>query len=123
MKIANGMEFVNDEKAIGKWVYADTIDSIAEFNPYQIKKTINEDGFDEIYFLPDGKGYWIFEGWTKGYLAIHYGGDDPILTYRYTIKNIDDCEYMFIEVKDDENFILVIYGGKPATYYVFEREN
>ena len=43
-------EFVNDEKVIGKW----KIKNKCEFP------------FEEIYFLPCGKGYWVFDNWTKG---------------------------------------------------------
>ena len=45
--------FVNDEKVIGKWVLLEN-----ESFP-----------FKELYFLPNGKEYWVFSG-TKGYLKI-----------------------------------------------------
>ena len=45
--------FVNDEKVIGKW-------ELLEREPFP---------FNELYFLPNGKEYWVFS-WTKGYLKI-----------------------------------------------------
>ena len=45
--------FVNDEKVIGKW-------ELLEGEPFP---------FNELYFLPNGKEYWVFS-WTKGYLKI-----------------------------------------------------
>ncbi len=88
MKIANGMEFINDETAIGKWKnigwFGDTeSDSLEKLN-----KKSGE--YEDLFFLPNGESYWIFEGWTKGVLLIHYGGYEPILTYRYDIHQIND---------------------------------
>ena len=45
--------FVNDEKVIGKW-------ELLEDESFP---------FNELYFLPNGKEYWVFS-WTKGYLKI-----------------------------------------------------
>ena len=49
----NELVFVNDEKVIGKW-------ELLENEPFP---------FNELYFLPNGKEYWVFS-WTKGYLKI-----------------------------------------------------
>lgn len=46
--------FVSDENVIGKWELLE-----GELFP-----------FKEIYFLPDGKEYWVFS-WTNGYLKIN----------------------------------------------------
>ena len=121
------MKFVDDEIVIGKWEYVDVVNSISQFDYKNIKNQVNEKGFDEIYFLPNGKGYWIFEGWTKGFLAIHYGGDDPILTYQYSTKNIDGCDYMFIEVKnEDDDFVNVLKKVSSKRFQISDfvrREN
>lgn len=101
-KIANGMSFINDETAIGKWKYFDIIKTRDDFNPSATVNPESNKGFKEIFFLPDGEKCWIFEGWTKGYLLIHYGGDEPILCYKYSIENIDNVFYMFIEIKEDD---------------------
>ena len=67
-------EFINDERVIGKWKIVNK----------------NEFPFDEIYFLPGGEGYWVFENWTKGYLKI----DDTY--HKYVIEN----EELMLHVKD-----------------------
>lgn len=48
------MVFVNDENIIGRW-------QLLEDETFP---------FNELYFLPDGKEYWVFS-WTKGYLKIN----------------------------------------------------
>ena len=103
MKIANGMQFVNDEAVIGKWnnigwienTYCTSLDGLNE----------KSGEYDTIYFLPNGEPYWIFEGWTKGVLLIHYGGNEPILTYKYDIQVIDGKEYLFLCKKTKPRFL------------------
>ena len=56
--------------------------------------------YNILYFLPNGEPYWIFEGWTKGIILIHYGGDEPILTYRYDLRDIGDRQYLFFRLDD-----------------------
>lgn len=109
MKILNDIEFINDEIAVGKWEHFDIVDNIENFNPNPSKNTIKDIRFKEIYFLPNGQNYWIFEGWTKGSLFIHYGGDDPILEYKYRIKNFNNTYFMFLEIsEEDDNYIQVL---------------
>lgn len=83
MKIKNEMDFINDERVIGKWK------NIGWFSgaDYPCPRGLNDKSgdFNDLYFLSDGEGYWIFESWTKGVLLIHYGGAEPVLTYRYDI--------------------------------------
>lgn len=98
MKIANGMEFINDENVIGKWEIVGWIDNPAHNSLDNLIKKSN--GYNEIYFLPKGEPYWIFEGWTKGYLLIHYGGDEPINTYKYEIMVIECKKYLFFHIED-----------------------
>lgn len=77
-------EFINDELVIGKW-----------------DKTNDESfPFDEIYFLPNGKEYWVFK-WTKEYLYIC---DTP---HRYEIKN----DELILYIKDINNI-----EGKTVKY-------
>ena len=108
MKLINGMEFVNDPSVVGKWEFWDKLTSIKEFNP---EKPMNPDAsydFKTVYFLPNGQNYWIFEGWTKGILLIHYGGDDPVLEYKYETRSVDEDLFMFIAVTDDEGKHIVV---------------
>ena len=97
MKIANGMQFVNDEAVIGKWNNIGWIENTYCTSLIGLNEKSGE--YDTIYFLPNGEPYWIFEGWTKGVLLIHYGGNEPILTYKYDIQVIDGKEYLFFRLK------------------------
>lgn len=100
--LANGMKFVNDEQVIGKWEFFDCLENREDFS-LEVKHYGGDDlYFREIYFLPDGEKYWIYEGWTKGYLLVHYGGDEPILCYEYDIKMIDNQTYLFVEDKGNK---------------------
>lgn len=96
-------EFINDEQVIGKW------------------KIINKNEFplDEIYFLPNGKGYWVFENWTKNYLKIdnvyhrYEIIDDQLLLYIKDLngdvgkivkyKNVNHIRYTQDEIKNKDN--------------------
>lgn len=63
MKIANGVEFVNDEGVIGKW---DNIGWIGNTCCTSLDGLNSKSGeYDTIYFLLDGEPYWVFEVWTK----------------------------------------------------------
>ncbi len=98
MKIANGMEFLNDDSVMGKWK---NIGWIGNTYCTSLDKLNEKSGeYDTLYFLPNGEGYWIFEGWTKGILLIHYGGNEPIITYRYDIHKINDKEYLFFRLEN-----------------------
>lgn len=109
MKIANGMDFINDESAIGKWKNIGWIENTDRTSLDGLNEKSGE--YDTLYFLPNGENYWIFEGWTKGVLLIHYGGDEPILTYRYDIHRIDNREYLFFRL-DDKTEIFVKVNNK-----------
>ena len=70
-------EFENDNKVIGKWQYefsATTKENYLKGDCYFDKNAM----LQELYFLPEGKGYWMFDGWTKGKLFLHRG---PVYTY------------------------------------------
>ena len=84
--MVNNMPFINDDDVIGKWEYYDLIQSEEHFDFNKPKSKIKNKGFKEIYFLHNGQKYWIFEGWTKGFLFTHYGGYEPVNCNKYTIK-------------------------------------
>lgn len=44
-EIANGMIFINDEKAIGKWDFFDIVGSQDEFNPIRVMNSDFNKGF------------------------------------------------------------------------------
>lgn len=118
MKLFNGDTFVNDENVIGKWEFFSNINSFDEFDE-NCKKQELDKGYRRIYFMPEGKGYWVFEGWSKGYVLVHLGGDDPILKYNYTIKKAEKNDYLFLEIKNkDENFIEVFKKVSSAHFKI-----
>lgn len=61
--------FVNDTQVVGKWQKVAVVEQKEDFVVGKSKN--NEDIFpyDEIYFLPNGKPYWVIS-WTKGYVLI-----------------------------------------------------
>lgn len=72
--------FINDENAVGKWQY----ECSAETKENYLKGDFYVDAdalVQELYFLPKGKGYWIFDGWTKG-LIYHFRNR----IYKYEIE-------------------------------------
>ena len=112
MKIANGMEFVNDEKIIGKW---ENIGWINDTNSFSLTDLSSKSGeYNLLYFLPDGEPYWIFEGWTKGVILIHYGGDEPILSYRYDLRDTGGKQYLFLRL-DDKTEVFVKADSETYT--------
>ena len=108
-RIANGMEFVNDPAVIGKWK---SIGSLASGEPLS-QDALNSNQntafgiTKELYFLPEGKPYWIFEGWTKGTLLVHHGGSEPLLEYRYTINSWGGRNYLLIPKAGEDNLTIV----------------
>ncbi|MDE6762302.1 MAG: hypothetical protein K2J73_01315 [Oscillospiraceae bacterium] len=96
--MSNSIEFINDEAVIGKWKNIGWTDGA---NGCSVERLNDKSGeFEDLYFLPNGENYWIFEGWTKGVLLIHYGGNEPVLTYRYDIQSFNDNDYLFLRLDD-----------------------
>ncbi len=74
-------KFVNDEQVVGKWQYETSTLSKEDYkkgDTYCDKKAI----YQILYFLPEGKGYWVFDGWTKGKIYLCKG-----IIYDYEIDN------------------------------------
>lgn len=93
-----GVEFINDNAVIGKWRNIGWTDGA---NGYSLKDLNDKSGeFEDLYFLPNGENYWIFEGWTKGVLLIHYGGNEPVLEYNYDIQSFGGRDYLFLRLED-----------------------
>jgi len=93
--------FINDEKAIGKWTYIATANSKEEY----LKGKCNQENnfIKNLFFLPKGKGYWIFERWTKGEIYQFRGN---VFTY---------------EIEGNKLYLKVVYENKPETMLVFEK--
>ena len=91
---------VDDKEVIGKWERVAVLEPQEAFIP-ATESAETDVGYAEIYFLPQGQGYWIFEGWTKGNLFVHYGGDEPVLCFAYRVKELNGQTYLFLNVEED----------------------
>ena len=104
--------FINDELAIGKWSY----DCSAISKDAYIKGDIYHDEdvlMQELYFLANGKGYWIFDRWSKGVLY-HFSGT----TYKYEIE--DDKLFVEVTNEDGEYEITLIFNKVDSKEYKIE---
>lgn len=104
--------FVNDENAIGKWNYVCSAISKDAYlkNDYYF----DDDALmQELYFLPNGQGYWIFDRWSKGVLY-HFAGN----IYKYSIEG----NKLFVEVtnEDNEYEITLVYERVDSKEYLIE---
>lgn len=92
--------FISDAEAVGKWRL------ISGENPF----------FKFIYFLPEGKGYWIFERWTKGKILLYTGKvatysiendtlklNMPDMPQELVFKKVDGKKYFEDEIALKEN--------------------
>ena len=104
--------FINDEKAIGKWKYVCSAESIEKFNAgetYLDKEIL----FKELYFLPNGLGYWVFDSWSKG-VIYHFRGN----YYKYSIQ----ADKLLVEMTNSDNEYLhtMIYEKADSKEYTEE---
>lgn len=61
--------FVNDEKVIGKWKRLGVVKTKNENEDFD-ESLANVFEFNNLYFMPNGEGYWVFS-WTKGTLFLN----------------------------------------------------
>ena len=104
--------FINDELAVGKWTYECSAISKVAYNEGDFYH--DEDVLlQELYFLPNGEGYWIFDRWSKGTLY-HFSGT----TYKYSVEG----EKLFVEVtnEDNEYEITLIFNKVDNKEYTVE---
>ena len=73
---------------------------------------------EEIYFLPQGVSYWIFEGWTKGTLLLHYGGDAPILERSYQVVSREGRKYLLVTLPEEGH--IAVFEQVDNTEYALE---
>ena len=93
--------FINDEKVCGKWSYLCSTESIEKYSQGETY-TDKDILFKELYFLPNGLGYWVFEGWSKG-VIYHFRGNH----YNYSI--VDDKLFVEITNEDQEYLHTLVY--------------
>ncbi len=86
-------EFQNDEQVIGKWSYEST--TISKEKYFDNDVFVDQDVLlKDLYFLPNGEGYWIIEKWTKGLIYETNG-----ITCPYKIVN----DKLFLEIYNENN--------------------
>lgn len=113
------LAFENDIQAIGKWEFIDKVPNAEQFCMEKPKYSDSKNiWLKELYFLPDGQGYWVIKGWTKGCLTISSGYPKYTCHNAYSICQQNGKTLMFIEMRDD--FDTISGGGKPEIY-VFEK--
>ncbi len=107
-------EFENDPEAVGAWEFVDLVPSREQFSLYNRKYGDYENMWlKKLYFLPDGKDYWIVRGWTKNYIYTRVNYPSQTYKHHYTIENINGETLMFIEMKNYHN---ESRGGEPLIY-------
>ena len=105
--------FINDPKVIGGWKSVDFVREINNFSPD--KQNWQGDLFlKSLIFKEDGKLKGDYLTWTKG-LVLH---KNDKTASKYSIKTIDDKDYMFLEWKSGD---YTIRYRKPQ-YYVLKKQ-
>jgi bla regulator protein BlaR1 len=106
-------EFKNDPQVLGEWVSVDFVTKVSDFKP-GTKSFIGELFLKEFEFKADGATHKPFWTWTKGH--VYHSGDKS--DAQYTIKKIDENEYLFLEWMSGD---VLIRKQKPK-YYVLKRK-
>ena len=114
------LPFINDEQVIGFWETVDYVHEFEDFIPGQ--KFWSEDLFlKEYIFKPNGSllmSYNTIENidqinWTKGVVI----SERQSTASAYTLKTIDNEQYMFVEWKSGD----YVFGGEVFGYYVLKK--
>lgn len=101
--------FINDEKAIGKWNF---IAQAKTKEDYDLGNFSTEKTFINIlYFLPNGKGYWAIERWSKGEVY-HFTGE----TFTYEIEG----NKLYLNVKFANNSNVLVFEKESSKEYTLE---
>jgi DNA-binding transcriptional MerR regulator len=106
------LPFENDVDVIGKWEFLDAIPSEEQFS-FKKEKSSHSVWLNELYFLPEGEGFWAVDGWTKGWLFTSSGFPEVVYKNRYYIKELDGQKLLFLEMKD---YQYESKGGMPIVW-------
>ena len=102
-------KFINDERVIGKW---ELLGVSLNLEKARNKEYIQDDyQIKELYFLPEGKQYWIIS-WTKD--IIYINGKEN----NYQIDN--DKMYLTINGETEGEFKIVTYQKVDSNEYIDE---
>lgn len=110
--------FENDERVVGKWEYADIVSSREQFNPMKIKCS-EISYFNYLYFLPEGKYYWVFS-WSKNILYRMHSSHNILSENPYVIETLDGINYMFISMCD---LNCIEHSAKPMIWVYKQLDN
>lgn len=110
------LPFVNDEEALGKWKLLDIVPSEEQFL-YGHRKHSGRNPFEELYFLEGGEPYWVFGGWTKGFLFT----EKEKCVHTYTIRQVNGHNLLFLKMKKFHTGGNVPIGAPQI--YVYEKES
>lgn len=110
--------FVNDEAAVGKWNLLDIVPSREQFL-YGHPKCTHGAWLTNLYFLPEGQGYWVIAGWYKGKLFTQTGFPPARHANSYTIETeaTTGKKLLFLQMHDAR---LAPLGGLPEIW-VYEK--
>ena len=119
--------YIQDDDIVGTWNVVDFVDTIEEFAPtgqigerkslyWQRVKFFDEGTLAVTYLMNNSssQGETLIK-WTDGYIVNEI---DKIVS-KYTIKTIDNVEYMFVEWKSGD----YTYYGIAPSYYVFKKSS
>ncbi|MBO5220289.1 MAG: MerR family transcriptional regulator [Clostridia bacterium] len=89
--------FEDDPDVIGMWEFVDLVPSAEQFLPGHPKYGDAENiPQKRLCFLPEGKGYWIVAGWTRGKLYTTSGYPKYRYAHDYTIEVRGGETYLFL---------------------------
>lgn len=93
--------FINDEKVIGKWKF---IGSALSKESFLAGEYVEDDDilFQEVVFMPEGQGYWVFDRWSKGEIY-HFQG------VIYTYEIVDEKLFLSIYDRNNEFELVCVY--------------
>jgi len=109
--------FENDEALIGKWKSLGLVKSKEDFynNNYD---TTENNILKELYILPNGKGYWIIKGWSKGFIKIGNHQSERINSYE--IVGLENKTYLLLTLNGlttDTNPFLQVFEKIDSKQY------
>ncbi len=113
--------FEDDPAVIGRWEMIDIVPSAEQFR-YGHPKCSHRAWLDELYFLPDGGGYWAVEGWTRG--EIYTCASSAAGTFwrnPYTVRALDGHTLLFLEMQDFRDGGAEPYG--MPVIWVYEKRD
>jgi len=106
------LPFVNDQQVSGKWQSVDFVKRPELFTPGQ-RNSNGDFKFKVLVFRPNGKTSMPAWTWTKGVIIDHVDR----VAMQYTIKQMDNAQYMFFEWKSGDYTI----RRKKPWYYVLKK--